>query len=211
MIDEAPGLTGQQCCSTVDDETLRQVKLYIDRFAQAYLSATFTTEDVEDLIQNSWMKFWMASPQGIVSLKSYVYQLVYHEFISMLRKQRKIWPLKTAEDGEYLYPQDAVLIEPGEEMDDPQEVLQRREDYEERMGQVMSALQALSLRQQFAMRCWLYQRVDNLVALLEAFSKYQISGQMVWPAIQRDKQRLQASCAPARAKIARRLRLNMCR
>jgi DNA-directed RNA polymerase specialized sigma24 family protein len=150
MIDDAPGLASQQCHSTVDDETLRQVKLYIDRFAQAYISTTFTAEDMKDLVQNSWIKFWMASPQGVISLKSYVRQLVYHEFVSMLRKQRKFWPLKTTEDGEYLYPQDAVLIEPGEEMDDPQEVLQRRCDYEERVGQVMGVVRELSPRQQFA-------------------------------------------------------------
>lgn len=209
MTNDTPGLTGQQCHSKVDDETLRQAKLYIDSFAWAYISATFTEEDVEDLVQNSWVKFWMASPQDVISLKNYVRQLVYHEFVSMLRKQRKFWPLKTAEDGEYLYPQDAVLIEPGEEMDDPQELLQRRWDYEECESQVMGGVRELSRRQQFAMRCWLYQRVDNLVALIEAFRKYQISGEMLWPATQKDKQRLQASCAPAKTKIARRLHLDV--
>jgi DNA-directed RNA polymerase specialized sigma24 family protein len=209
MIDEAPGLTGQQCHSTVDDETLKQVKLYIDRFAQTYISATFTAEDVEDLVQNSWVKFWISSPQGVISLKSYVRQLVYHEFVSMLRKQRKFWSLKTTEDGEYLYPQDAVLIEPGEEMGDPQEVLQRRCDYEERVGQVMGVVRELSPRQQFAMRCWLYQRVDNLVALIDAFSNYQIHGEMLWPASRLEKQRLLASCAPAKVKIAQHLKLDI--
>src|SRR5438270_12560629 len=108
MTNKAPGLTGQQCHSNVDEEILRQVKLYIDRFARRYISATFTEDDVEDLVQNSWIKFWKASPQGVISLKSYVRQLVHHDFISMVRKRRKFLLLERTDDCEYPYRQDAV-------------------------------------------------------------------------------------------------------
>lgn len=209
MTNNAPGLTGQQCRSNVDDETLRQVKLYIDRFARAFISVTFTEDDVEDLVQNSWIKFWKACPREVISLKNYVRQLVHHEFVSMLRQRKRFLRLKTMEDGEYAYAQEAVMIERSEEMDDPQEVLQRQWDGEECMRQVMNVVRVLPQRQQFAIRCSLYQRVDNLVVLIDAFNRYQVNGEIRWPSAQVDKQRLQASCAPARAKIARHLKLNI--
>jgi DNA-directed RNA polymerase specialized sigma24 family protein len=201
----------QQPRANVEDESLRQVKLSIEKCARAFASVGFTQDDVEDLVQNSWIKFWKASPQEVISLKSYVRQIVHHEFVSMLRQRKGFLLLETTEEGEYIYPQETLIIGRSEAMGDPQEVLEHREDAQACMHQVMDVVRELPPRQQFALRCLLYERVDNLIALVDAFRKYRVNGEMGWPDEKVEKQRLQASCKPARTKIARHLGIDLSR
>jgi len=129
----------------------------------------------------------------------------------MLRQRKGCLRLEMTEEGESIYPQETLLIGRSEEMDDPQEVLEHREDAEACLHQVMGVVRELPPRQQLALRCLLCERVDNLIALVDAFKEYRVSGQMRWPDEPVEKQRLQTSGAPARTKIARHLGVDLSR
>src|SRR6516164_4769871 len=101
MQTAVPESLAHKSSSNVGDEPLRQVKPYIDALARKMARTAFSDADLDDLAQNSWIKFWLVSQeQEIRHPKTYIWRIVHSEFVTMLRRRKMYVPLTTTDEGE---------------------------------------------------------------------------------------------------------------
>ncbi|MBV9229748.1 MAG: hypothetical protein JOZ18_10580 [Chloroflexi bacterium] len=210
MQSDVPGSLAHKSSSNVDDEPLRQVKPYIDALARKMAGTVFSDADVDDLAQNSWIKFWLVSlEQEIRHPRTYIWRIVRSEFVTMLRRRKMHIPLTTTEDGEIEYIQGNVMVEVSEGMANPELEFEQRAAVEMRMEEVVEAMGILPARQRTAVACRLWERLDNLIPFVDALSAHELDVDVLWPDDRVDKQRLQASYAPARFRMAQHMHIDM--
>jgi DNA-directed RNA polymerase specialized sigma24 family protein len=164
---------------------------------------------VDELAQKTRIKLWQATQkQHIVNPKPYIRCIIRTESIDMIRSYTHALPLPTDEDGE-LY-QGNLLILPSEGMDDPACELEHKEVTTDLIEAVADALLTLPPRQNFAMTCYLLERVSDAHHLTKALKKRKVNIETAqWPYDEADAHRLKASVATARRKIAQHLVLNV--
>lgn len=164
---------------------------------------------VDELAQKTRIKLWQTiQRQHIVNPKPYIKCIIRTESIDMLRSHKQVLPLPIDEVGE-LYQGD-LLISPSEEMDDPACELEQKEAATDLIEAVADALLALPPRQNFAMSCYLVERVSDVLLLTKALKKRKVEIEKAqWPNDEADVHRLKASVATARRKIAQHMALNL--
>jgi RNA polymerase sigma factor (sigma-70 family) len=183
------------------------VTLVRERIAQNPNIANSAVLDLEidELVQQVRIKFWRALEEKDIQYpKAYVKCVVNSEFIDMTRRRKPVQSLSEDEEGE-IY-RGNVLVTPGEEMADPAEVVERREETRGRLREVVNAVMELPERQQHVMICSLQDRVDDPRPLENEFTmrKKDIK-RWRWPKDKIERQRLQASLSYARHNVAREM------
>ncbi len=157
----------------------------------------------EDIIQMSLIKLWLAllvEEKEILSLKSYVRSITYHEFISMIRSLKSDLPLPFDDDGELL--QGKALFIQSEEMGNPEHVYEQKVGVTALLEETAYRVSKLSPKQQRAMICSLKERVDDLLQLTEALKRHGIDAEgFQWPETKEEIKGLKANVSPAREKL----------
>lgn len=194
------------------DETLARFDQYIVTLVtqRALRSSNFARPgqfdlEVDEMVQRVRIKFWQAlETRRIEYPKAYLNAMVWNEFHDLSRKRKQPLPLLMDDDGE-LYLNDTEELERAWEMD-PADEFEESERLDELMDSTAGALAKLAPRQQQAMICELYEKIDTTLQLIQALQRYHVEVQIVdWPENEADKTLLKASLSPARQKMAKHL------
>ncbi|MBE3560077.1 MAG: hypothetical protein IMW89_12750 [Ktedonobacteraceae bacterium] len=198
--------------SSVDETLLIRAKAHIDDLARKMAGGKLSDEEIKDLAQSSLVKFWRyALVQEIRSLRAYLKKIVHSELVT-IQRQRHEQPFAdwlAADESEIDVPQGKPLIYASEGMGDPAEEVERQMASQELMQQVVEAMKSLSQRQCTAMACRLWEKLDDLVPFVDELHMQSLAVETLWPDERAEKQRLQASCSPARQHIARYIGISL--
>ena len=159
--------------------------------------------EVDEMAQRVRIKFWQALvTKRIEYPKAYLSAIVWNEFYDLSRKTRPTLPLLINEEGEW-YAGDEKELDRAWEMD-PADRFEESEKLDELMDSTADALAKLAPRQQQAMICDLYEKIDTTLQLISALRKHCVEVKTVeWPENEADKTLLKASISPARQKMAK--------
>lgn len=157
--------------------------------------------DVDELVQNSRVKLWLAlKKRQVTSIKAYIRSIVHSEIVDMMRRRHPTLPLPLDEDGE-LY-QGNVIATPGEGMCDPAYEVEQEELVAEDILETVDGVLKLPPAQRRAMICSLKERIDDLLALTEAFEAREVDIEAVHlPEEAAEVQKTRASLSIARGKL----------
>ena len=192
------------------DEILAQHDQYIVTLVRqrAFRSTNFAKPgqfdlEVDETAQRVRIKFWQALVTKRIEFpKAYLRKMVSNEFHDLSRRREQPLSLLTDDDGEW-YLGDMEGLEKAWEMD-PADEFEERESLDELMDSTLDALAKLAPRQQQAMICDLYEKIDTTLQLIEALREHCVDVKTVeWPENEADKTLLKASLSPARHKIAK--------
>lgn len=158
--------------------------------------------EVDDMAQRVRIKFWQALvTKRIEYPKAYLSTIVWNEFHDLSRKRKPPLQLLTDDDGEWCAG-DAKELDRAWEMD-PADRFEESEKLDELMDSAADALAKLAPRQQQAMICDLYEKIDTTLQFIEALHKHCVDVKTVaWPEKDAEKTLLKASLSPARHKMA---------
>jgi DNA-directed RNA polymerase specialized sigma24 family protein len=161
--------------------------------------------EVDETVQRVRIKFWQALLMKHIEYpKAYLRTMVANEFHDLSRKPRQPLPLLTDDDGEWFLG-DSEELEKAWEID-PADEFEESEGLAELMDSTAGALAKLAPRQQQAMICELYEKIDTTLQLIQAMSKHHVEVETVdWPEDEADKVLLKASLSPARRKMAKNM------
>lgn len=179
-------------------------------FARGLFSECVGPVDYEDVVQEAFLKFWLLYEKRPINCpKAYIRCIVSSVAIDMVRKYKPnlFQALPVDEDGEVR--EGYVLMMAGSDQDNPERFAIEREELEERLEELMSALHRLHARQQAAAVCHIRKEVDDVLTLLEALNRKGINSEWEWPTEPVEKQRLQASFSPARRNLARTMQVDL--
>jgi DNA-directed RNA polymerase specialized sigma24 family protein len=165
--------------------------------------------EVDEMAQRVRIKFWQALKTKHVEYpKAYLSAIVWNEFHDLSRKPRQPLPLFTNEDGEW-YAGDEKELDLAWEAD-PADQFEESESLDELMDLTASALAKLAPRQQQAMICDLYEKIDTTLQFIEALREHCVDVKTVaWPENIADKTLLKASLSPARHKMAKHMEFDI--
>jgi len=159
--------------------------------------------EVDEMAQRVRIKFWQALVTKHIDYpKAYLKRMVCNEFNDLSRKRGQPLPLFTDDDGEWFLG-DSEVLEKAWEID-PADEFEESEKLDELMDSTADALAKLAPRQQQAMICDLYEKIDTTLQLIEALREHCVDVKTVeWPENEADKTLLKASLSPARHKMAK--------
>lgn len=188
------------------EQILEQFDAYIVTLARKMIPRTIVSPNVldleiDELAQKVRVKIWLSCQKRyITNPKSYIYRTVYTESIDMLRQHKPTTPLPMDEDSE-LY-QGNLLVQAGEEMQDPASMVEEEETLAEYIVKAVDGILALPPCQEQAIICSLKDQVDDIARLIQAFKVRKIDIEAVnWPTERDNKQRLKASLSVSRHKL----------
>jgi DNA-directed RNA polymerase specialized sigma24 family protein len=163
--------------------------------------------EIDEVTQLVRIKFWRAlQKQEIQHPLAYIQRIIRNELIDMGRRRKPDLPLEE-ENGEVICGK--VMVIPSEGMNDPASEFEQKVAIAENMDLVAEAVSTLPPRQKLSMVCYLLERVDEDIQLVEALKTHQVEVDVTqWPENQDDAQRLKASITFARQKIAKRWYIN---
>ncbi|MGH2494317.1 MAG: RNA polymerase sigma factor [Ktedonobacteraceae bacterium] len=198
------------------EETLERYHPYIVALVRqgARCSSNFARPgqfdlEVDEMAQRVLIKFWQAlAVKHIEHHKAYLRTIVCNEFNDLSRKRKQPLPLLTDDDGEW-YSGDARELE-GARTVDPADEFAESESLDELMDSTAVALAKLAPRQQRAMICELYEKIDSTLQFIQVLHEHRVEVKTVeWPEDEEDKRLLKASLSPARHKMAYSLGFDM--
>jgi DNA-directed RNA polymerase specialized sigma24 family protein len=171
------------------------------RNMQPHISAQLQEEQINELVQRSRIKFWLAlKRRPIRSPKAYIRRIVHSEAVDMVRQKPRAIPLTLDEEGE-LY-QGWLLVEKSEGMNDPAIEAEQLETTDHYISSVVSAAMQLSPRQQEAMICWLKERLGDSKHFTEVCKNWNIDpSSITWPDRIDERRKLKACVSPARKNV----------
>jgi DNA-directed RNA polymerase specialized sigma24 family protein len=158
----------------------------------------------DELAQRVRIKLWHAlEKKQITSYKMYIHQIVQHEFIDMLRRNKAMLPLPLDQDGE-LFPGSAynAMFISSEGREDPAIEVEHNETVAECLTWVAHYTIRLPAQQQRAMICLMKEEVDDGPQLIKAFKAHNVSIETIfWPQGKEKRHNLKSSISPARKKL----------
>jgi DNA-directed RNA polymerase specialized sigma24 family protein len=202
-----PGPSPYDSDSSADD--VLEYFEYIREAAQRLVSGNIGPVDYEDVAQEVSLKLWLISQRQVIgSPKTYAMKVLRTVKVDMLRKYRPnlYQSLPTDEEDEIL--EGHLMIMADVEQENPEVIVEQEEAFGELMAIVLGVVCELRPRQQQATVCTLKDRIDNLIPLVDALREKNIETDLEWPAEKTDKQRLYASYAPVRRKLAQAMSIS---
>src|ERR1700753_3310458 len=155
--------TNEMVLADVDGYVIVQVKKLLYG-QQSSRREDFDDLEVDELTQRVRIKFWKTLEKGlVVHPYSYVKRVVYSEFIDMKRQQKRTVALPI--DEEEVLDSSSCAVDPADD------VIQRME-YHTFLQRIVSMIVDLPPRQQMAMVCWLWEKVDDTVHLRSILTDY---------------------------------------
>ena len=166
--------------------------------------------DYEDVAQEAFIKLLLiVDKQPIKSPKAYIRRIVHTVVVDMVRKFKSHQYQALPVDGEGEIQEGCLIVTPSAELDNPETILEEKEAVDELMEELMEVLSDFHPRQMYATVCTLRDRVDDLIQLVDALQENGIDSNLQWPQEKPEKQRLQASYAPAKRKIAQGMNISL--
>lgn len=157
---------------------------------------------VDDLIQNSRIKLWLALRKGvsIFNLKGLIRQIVHNEFINLVRQYKPTLSLNLDDDGE---PRQGKLITArSADLDNPEHIVELEMTVVELLHTAAVGVATMSPCQKQAMICSLMSAVENIPQIVAIFGEHGLEIEaIVWPEEKSEVVRLKASLSPARKKM----------
>lgn len=163
----------------------------------------------DEIVQLVWIKLTRPlAEKRIENLSAYLRATIRHEVSSYFRQYKPFYPLIVSEDGEVCGGKLLVSLSQG--MGDPQIEVEQREALAELLNQVVEAILTLPAVQRRAMICSLREQMDDPSLLIHAFMQRHVDiATIVWPTDRAERQKLQASCSPARRALAQRFNIDI--
>ncbi len=190
------------------EEILEQVDPYIVAQVEKILAGSpdiAPRMERDELAQRVRINLWRAlQERPIRNIKAYVRRMVHNEFVNVLRGREPPLPLPMTEDGEML--EGNILVTPGEGMADPALEVEEQEAVANGAEKAAAAISTLPQRQKDAMTALLYERLDNLILVVDSFKQFDMDIEAArWPAEEDKKHLLKSSISAARRSVARSL------
>lgn len=171
----------------------------------AYARLSFMDRD--DITQQVRLKtLGVLQEKDIRNPYAYLKSMVHNEYVSYIRRQKPVIPLLMTDDGEI---RDELIV--GRQgSSDPQIEFEEMSNFFELLEVVVHLIVRLPKTQKRAAVCVLRDRVDDPILLTEVFWQHDLDiSTLQWPTDPREKQRLQASYAPVRQKLAQVLNIDL--
>jgi hypothetical protein len=189
------GKTNEMILTEVDGYIVSQVKKLLYG-QQNFKYEDFNDLEVDELTQRVRIKFWKTLEKGLVLHPySYVKRVVYSEFIDMKRQQKRTVVLPI--DDEEVIDSFHGTVDPADE------VIQQIE-FHLFLQRLVRMIVDLPPRQQLAMICWLWEKVDDVVQLRSILigCGFDID-HMELPSARSERHAMLASLSVARQKLAK--------
>lgn len=163
---------------------------------------SLSPEKRNEVKQNVRIKLWRALQERIIqSPLAYARTIIKNEFNDLGRGRKLPEQLSLDDYGEVK--QGQILINLSEGWENPEHVVEQREDVANCLDVAVDGISVLPRRQQLAMICLLLERIDDTIHLKKVFEQYQVRIEIEgWPDDEMDEQRLRASISVARRKIS---------
>ena len=188
-------------------ESLERYFPLILSFARKVVPSNIGPVDSEDVAQEAFIKLMLnMAKRPIESPKTYIRRIIHTIVIDMIRKYKPHLhqTLSMSEDDELQ--EGNIIISIGLDENDPEAVFGEKEAAEEWMKKLVKAISTFPPHQRYATICTLRDRVDDLIQFTDALQKVGIDSELEWPSGKIERQRLQASYASARKRIAEMMR-----
>ncbi|HEV2661829.1 MAG TPA: hypothetical protein VGU68_14570 [Ktedonobacteraceae bacterium] len=160
--------------------------------------------DCDDITQQVRIKMMHALPKKrITHLSGYMKSVAHNEYVSFMRRQKPTLPLLTNddEDGPGCRADELVALKEG--FRDPQVEFEATNGYHECMETIVRAILVMPKVQMRVAVCFIRERMDDPLSLAAAFRQHNLDiSTLQWPTDPKERQRLQASYAPVRKKLA---------
>jgi DNA-directed RNA polymerase specialized sigma24 family protein len=163
----------------------------------------------DELAQRVRINLWRAlQERPIRNIKAYIRRIVHNEFVNVLRGREPPLPLPVTEDGEML--EGNILVTPGEGMADPAFEVEEQEAVANCAEKAAATISTLPPRQKAAMTALLYERLDNLILVVDSFKQFNVDIEAArWPAEEDEKRLCKASISAARRSVARSINMDL--
>jgi DNA-directed RNA polymerase specialized sigma24 family protein len=163
----------------------------------------------DELAQRVRINLWYAlQERPIWNIKAYIRRIVHNEFVNVLRGREPPLPLPVTEDGELL--EGDILVTPGAGMADPAYEVEEQEAVANCAEKTAAAISTLPPRQKDAMTALLYERLDNLILVVDSFKQFDVDiAAARWPAEENEKRLRKASISAARRSVARSMDIDL--
>jgi DNA-directed RNA polymerase specialized sigma24 family protein len=189
-----------------ENRTLDVILLQIEPRIVALTRGNAYSDEIAQLVRIKLIR--PLAEKRIENLPSYVRTTVRHEVSGYLRQHKPFHPLIMNEDGEVCGGEALVSLSQG--MGDPQIEVEQNEAFAEMLKRLVEAILMLPAMQRRAMICSLREQMDDPSLLIHAFRQLHVDiTAVVWPTDRTERQKLQASCSPARRTLARRLNIDV--
>jgi DNA-directed RNA polymerase specialized sigma24 family protein len=187
--------TNEMILADVDGYMIAQVKKLL--YGQQNMHYEDVNDlEVDELTQRVRIKFWKTLEKGLVLHPySYVKRVVYSEFIDMKRQQKRTIALPI--DDEEVITSSHTAVDPADE------VIQQME-FQMFLQHIVCLIADLPPRQQMAMICWLWEKVDDTIQLRSILIGYGFDvDRMQLPLARVERHAMLASLSVARQKLAK--------
>jgi len=194
------------------EELLEQIDSYIVAQVENILAGSpdiAPRMERDELAQRVRINLWYAlQERPIRNIKAYVRRIVHNEFVNVLRGREPPLPLPMTEDGGML--EGNILVTPGEGVADPAFEVEEQEAVANCAEKAAAAISTLPPRQKAAMSALLYERLDNLILVVDPFKQFDMDIEAAWwPAEEDEKRLLKSSISAARRSIARSMDIDL--
>jgi DNA-directed RNA polymerase specialized sigma24 family protein len=169
--------------------------------------------DRDDLAQCIRIRMMYAlHEKSIHHLPRYMKSVAHNEYVSFIRRRQKklTVPLIDNDDDEDWGCREDELVATKEGFRDPQVEFEATNGYHELLEMIVHVILTLSRVQMHAAICSIRDHMDDPLSLAAAFMRHNLDiSSYQWPTDPKEKQRMQASYAPVRKKLAQALGVDL--
>ncbi len=175
----------------------------------AYTHLSFM--DCDDIAQQVRIKMMRALEEKCIhSLSQYMKSVAHNEYVSFMRRQKPTLPLLESDEEDIQGYRKDELIATQVGCRDPQVEFEASNSYNECIEVLVCTVIAMPKVQMRVAVCFIRERMDDPLSLASAFRRHDMDiSTLQWPTEPKERQRLQASYAPVRKKLALALGINL--
>ena len=193
------------------ESTLVAYDSYIVSLMRSSAYAHLSFMDCDDITQQVRIKMMRALQEKCIThLSRYMKSVAHNEYVSFMRRQKPTLPLlaNDDEDGPGCRADELVALKEG--FRDPQVEFEATNGYHECMETLVRAILVMPKVQMRVAVCFIREHMDDPLSLAAAFRRHNLDiSTLQWPTDPKERQRLQASYAPVRKKLALALGIDL--
>lgn len=164
--------------------------------------------DSDDLAQNVRINVWLVwKRQAISNPRPYINRAIHNGAIDIYRKDKSYQAVNT-DDFEEL-DKGAGLVPPSKYFDNPEAIVEEREEVTERLEMLMKALKRLHRCQQLISLYNIRKKVDDVDELDAFLAEVDIDADVQLPVARDERQLLRASYPAAKRNLARYMNVRL--
>jgi Sigma-70 region 2 len=186
-----------------------RIKFWLSSIKSTFTHLSFMDRD--DLTQQIRIKMMRAlSEKSVHNLSKYLKSIAHNEYVSFMRRHKPTLSLSILDEEEKQGYYEDVLASTQEGFRDPQVEFETVCDYYGCLETLVREVIAMPRVQMRVAVCYLRDRFDDVSLLTDAFRRHNLDiSTLQWPTDPKERQRLQASYAPVRKKLARAMGIDL--